>query len=236
MNVSHRYKLIWWATARCASRYTTQFIAPLEFYNYDSPNAKFKALFFSDVVFQPSTDEYISFSHKTTIPTGMEDYKVIANIRNPYDRFYSNYRLQELEYLRGELGRMPSDSDVVNSFQNWAPKRFAFLESTNYDVIYDKHELTNIDRIDYLIRYESLVEDILKIPHISDLYASNAVYKKWVDDVLSNTEPYGGYRGALPYSTQKFTDVYTEEIADKVYSIYKLQFDAFGYDKNSWKK
>ena len=239
MNVCHRYKLVWWASARCASRFTSAFLSPLEFYNYDTSGdvgVEFYNAYGSDIIFEPLGDIYKSHSHRMEIPPCATEYKIIANIRNPYDRFYSNYRLQAMEYRRGELGRAIDSSDVLITFEDWAHNTLNSMDMNNYNIFDDRYELSDVDNISYLIRYESLLDGIFSIPYVDNLYNSNDVYREWVTPNLATEDKNSGFRGGLPHQHQTFRDVYTAEIATKVYSIYKLHFEAFGYDKNSWKK
>ena len=237
MNVSHRYKLVWWATSRCASRFTLGFLSPLVFYNYDKDN---KPLYGSNFIFDDTSgQEEVAFSHMLETPAEFADYKVIASIRNPYDYFYSNYRRTQLEYLRGKLAQngiyeIPDSNDLKYTFKEWAYLTFDKYKRDDFTIYSSKHELTNFDDIDYLIRYEKLKNDIMKIPEVIELYNSNDTYKSHIDSLLNETKD--GYRDSIALKSQNFTDVYTEDIANMVYQLYKPQFDTFGYDKDSWKK
>lgn len=237
MNVSHRYKLVWWATSRCASRFIHAFLSPLVFYNYDSDN---KPLYGSNFIFDDTSgQEEVAFSHILETPAEFADYKVIASIRNPYDYFYSNYRLTQLEYLRGKLAQngvyeIPDSNDLKYTFEEWAYLTFDKYKSYDFTIYSSTHELSNFDDIDYLIRYENLKNDIMKIPAVIELYNSNDTYKSTIDELLGMGKDV--YRDSIALKSENFTDVYTEDIANMVYDLYKPQFDTFGYDRDSWKK
>jgi hypothetical protein len=236
MNVSHRFKLVWWATSRCASRYTSGILSPLVFYNYDEDA---RPIYGSNLLLDTiDPSKTVSFSHIIQTPSEFKDYDVIANIRNPYDTFYSNYRLEALEYLRGSrqtLGiyDIPNVSEIEYTFEEWANRKFTYLENAGWTLTNDRYELHNRDEITYLVRYENLNEDLMNIPHVRDLYNSNDRYRSYVDFIKEENNT--GYRSSLAFESERFTDVYTEEIANKVYNLYKLQFDLFGYDRDSWK-
>ena len=90
MNISHRYKLIWWASGRCASRFTSRILSPLQFYNYDEPIITKLGPYFDLLHEDDSSDLPMgAFSHKLIVPANIDlsGYKIIANIRNPYDIF-----------------------------------------------------------------------------------------------------------------------------------------------------
>lgn len=238
MNVSHRYKLIWWAPGRCASRFTSRILSPLQFYNYDEEYpTKLGPCF--DLIYEDETPDLQmgTFSHKLIVPANIDisDYKIISNVRNPYDMFYSNYRLESIERLRGILKRDPVESDIEVSFEEWAniEMEFYFNNIQQIAKAWDIYNLQKRSDVDYIIRYEHLNDDIMNIPIISDLYDSNDVYKQFVESLLSQPTE---YRRGLPHYNQTFKDVFTEELADYVYNRYKYKFDEFGYDKDSWKK
>lgn len=239
MNVCHRYKLIWWATSRCASRYTSAFLSPLGFYNYDSNDGDVLPIFNSGLIFPiESGSEQLPFTHKLQVPLGFEDYDIIANIRNPYDTFYSTYRLQMMEYLRGKLQRddiydIPSVDDVEMSFEDWATAKFEYYDRIGWDIMDSVYELTT-NNVKYLIRYENLNSDIMAIPEVSHMYDTYPLYKKIADDSLQSTK--AEYRDSLVLKYETFQDVYTQKIADSVYRFYKPQFDLFNYNRDSWKK
>ena len=236
MNVSHRFKLVWWATSRCASRYTSGILSPLVFYNYDEDA---RPIYGSDLIFDDTNgQEEVAFSHILETPAEFTDYKVIASIRNPYDYFYSNYRLTQLEYLRGQLAQngiyeIPDPKNLKYTFEEWAYLMFDNYKSYDFTIYVGRDDLSNFDDIDYLIRYENLKNDIMKIPAVIELYNSNDTYKSTVDVLLGESKE--TYRDSLALKSQNFRDVYTEDIANMVYDLYKPQFDTFGYDRDSWK-
>jgi hypothetical protein len=238
MNISHKHKLIWWATSRCASRFTSRILGPLQFYNYDD-NEITKHPFF-DLIYENDGQDLktTSFSHKLILPEGVDvsGYRLIANIRNPYDVFYSNYRLENIEYLRGKLKRTPDESEIIKSFVEWGTSEMQWYYKNIEQIknAWDIYDLQTSNGVDYLIRYEHLIDDIMSIPDISNLYKTNIDYRYFVDSII--TQPYGGFRVDLPLAEQTFKDVFTQELADFIYDRYKYQFDIFGYDKDSWKK
>lgn len=236
MNVSHRYKLVWWATSRCASRFTSYVLSPLQFYNYDENEVGVRKLRWFDLIFEDDGQnlEYGAFSHKLQVPEVAKGYDIVMNARNPYDVFYSNYRLQNMEYVRGKNDGPIDESDIKITFEEWAMGEIENHRKHQHYWQLSDYKIKDISNVKYIIRYESLYGDIMKLPFVSELYHSNTTYKTILDGSFS--EPYGGFRGGLPYQNQTFRDVYTEEIADFIYTKYKLQFDILGYGKDSWKK
>ena len=78
MNVSHEYKMIWWAPERTATKLTAQILKNYNFEYFVGKN-NYKKL----------CDPY--HSHDLNIPEGCENYKIICNMRNPYDRVLGLY-------------------------------------------------------------------------------------------------------------------------------------------------
>jgi len=188
MNVSDKYKLLWFATPRSASRSLCSILwDKLEFKN----------------IFEVSCSTYthqIVYDHQK-----YSDYKIIMSVRNPYSKYVSIWQLLKNEYQTFEK--------YVLSDYNWTD-----VENNSIDIC----KLNNRN-IEYLIKYESIDVDILKLPYDLnfELMKTN-VYKsdiKRIDDGK--------------YSDYKF--YYNQELADIVYKRNQNIFEFFGYEKDSWK-
>jgi hypothetical protein len=77
--------------------------------------------------------------------------------------------------------------------------------------------------VDYLIKYESLDDDVLKLPYDLDFnLIKENIYK-------SNLKRLNDGK----YSDYKF--YYTQELADIVFERNQNIFEFFGYERDSWK-
>jgi len=79
MNINRENKIIWWAPERCATKLTAEIFKKLGFEVFDKEKQDFVSL----------SEHY--HSHDIVFPEEFKDYKLICNIRNPYDRVLSFY-------------------------------------------------------------------------------------------------------------------------------------------------
>lgn len=102
-----------------------------------------------------------AFTHRLSIPSGKEDYKIISTIRNPYNRYLSVYRWQ-------------------SQFQSDGLHEYTMVQLQDYD------RLMNIDRqvgIDYWIDTECIREGLLNIPLVQE---NLDVLQPIIDDLDKN--------------------------------------------------
>lgn len=214
MNVSHKLKLIWWAPARNATRAVSEVLCHYNFYNYEiNEKADLRTTY---------------HTHTCKIPTGLENYDILLQVRNPYSRLVSIWHLDCFTTKNGE------DLYITKPFKEY---------------IEDIHKITNLHYEEclkiklpkYIIKYESLEKDMLNLPFL-DL--TNADVKTaWNRFIVNN-----GYTGEGPNNETGFLkrslnlnyadwqSYYTEHTADLVYKNYAEQFAAFNYTKDSWKQ
>lgn len=217
MNVSIKVQHIWWATARCGSRSVSEILKHYNFFNYNiSP------------VFTPESDiRNVSHTHEYGVPKEFSDYKIIAQIRNPYSREVSNWHLACYKEINNEL-------IITQEFENWA--------IDNNITVREKELIEH--KPHYFIRYEYLNEDVLKLPFVD--INDPKVLNDYQNNILANQYKYEGVedaRGDIKrdskdnrYSDWRMYYRYNNRLADIVYEKYKSQFELFGYDKNSWQK
>ncbi len=188
MNVSDKYKLLWFANPRTASRCISTII-----YN----KLEFKNIY--DLNCSTYTHEIV-YDHEK-----YSDYKIILCIRNPYSKYVSTWQLLKDGY--------ETFDQFILSDYNWTD-----VENNTIDICkkYNRN-------VDYLIRYENIDVDIVKLPYDLnfDLVKINS-YKsdiKRVDD--------GKYSDYKIY--------YNQQLADIVFERNQNIFEFFGYEKDSWK-
>lgn len=204
MNYNDKYELIYYGPMRTASR------------------AIYTIL--KEIGFVCSTNDYNSHDH--SLPSDNDDtcnrdqtklhYKTICSVRNPYARTVSNYNLYVIHY-----------KDKSLSFEEFIDASIVH-QNINYQSFY--HEGFKNKQPDYLIRCESIAEDILKIPGIIENYDK---LKDEIDRLLK-VNAYIGERTVDDNSNDYWKNFYNQTLADIVYENLKEQFDMFGYEKNSW--
>jgi hypothetical protein len=205
VNVSQKHKTILWLWKKCGTEHMTKIMN-----NYDFKHYKIEG---DNLIL---THNKIEKNHNCNLFIGHENYKILAAVRNPYTRFFSDFTFNRI------------------------PQEFTYTEENKekfrvhiYSIIVHSEKLFEscIDfdgrTPDYPVRLENLYEDYSKIPFIveSEYYKSGELKKDTTQKVNVSNEDETLWK--------KF---YTQEIADIVYYRMARYFDLFGYDKNSWKK
>jgi len=152
-------------------------------------------------------------------PELVESYYSFAICRNPYDRFVSAW-----EYLKNyEEVRWPlTFEETVNTFH----KRGRFFY-TNEDLVWWPQArfvaIKKIVLVDKILRYEtlaeewpSIIEEIMK--KVPDGYSRPK-------DILDRVNASNGREG------RNWQDYYTPELKEKVYELYRRDFELFNYTK-----
>jgi hypothetical protein len=184
-NVSDKYKCEWIAPERTGSRQLAEVLTYYGFKRNGTP------LF--------NNGRY-NYSHLSLFDEHYSDYKLICSARNPYGRVYSLFK---------NFYQSISDKSIVGFKQfltNDLPKG-----QTLQMVLNPRPNLS----YDYVIRLEHLVDDLLKLPFISDVLTETQLrmictHGKEID----NWEPF-----------------YDNEMKEIVYNLTEYQFKAWGYNK-----
>jgi hypothetical protein len=213
MNTSEKYKLIWWATAGCGSRTTSNVLYQIgidDMYNH----------------LQKCYDRRgCSFTHAQGIPDGCEEYKIICNTRNPYSRAVSTFT----DEVNDE-----KVTDLKERFHQWLVERYFDPEIFIQEVgNFYMMEWKDIGREpDYIIRMENMEEDIKKLKFINfDSLDNISVFDLIRNNIFKNGSLHDEYIGEF----QNYKRFYNQENADLIYGKLKPYFEYFGYDKDSWK-
>jgi hypothetical protein len=206
VNLSRKHKTILWLWSKCG----TSHMARVVMKNFDFKYYKVKG---KDLVLM---ENKVVQNHLCNLFFGHQDYKIIAAIRNPYSKFFSQY-----------THNRNSDEFVVND-ENKEKFRESIYQSLINGNFLTKSCVDFTERIpDYPVRLENLYEDYSKIPFIveSEYYKSGELKKATTQKVNVSNE-----------DENLWKQFYTQETADIVYYRMPRYFDLFGYDKNSWKK
>lgn len=204
INISEEHKIILWLWKKCGTTHMARVMNNFGFKYYRIENGKL-------ILHENSVVQ----KHYCNLFDGHENYKILAAVRNPYSRFFSDYT----------FGR--EKMDFVLNETNKEKFRIFIYESTVYSEILAYNCIDLNERIpDYAVRLESLYEDYSKIPFVikSEYFKSGQLLKDIGKKInVSNDDE----------SLWKY--FYTQETADLIYYRMPKYFDLFGYDKNSWK-
>lgn len=165
--------------------------------------------------------------HKTYIdilssndPELIESYYSFAVVRNPYDRFVSAY-----EYMRAisEGHWNPSFEDAVNEFYSRGTYFYTTEETVHW---WPQHRFVGIKNV-------MLVDDIVKYESI------NSEWPKIAENIIKNLpKTYSKPSILMPHENQSqlresrnWKDYYNDDLAEKVYELYKKDFELFEYSK-----
>ena len=205
VNLSQKHKTILWLWKKCGTSHMTKIMNRYDFKYYKIDGSSLRLL--NNTVIQ---------KHYCNLFDGHENYKILAAVRNPYTRFFSDFTFK----------RTPQDF-ICNKI-NKENFRLFIYQSTVYSDIISNECVDFYQRVpDYPVRLENLYEDYSKIPFIveSEYYKSGELKKATAQKVNVSNE-----------DENLWKEFYTQETADMIYYRMPRYFDLFGYDKNSWKK
>ena len=155
-------------------------------------------------------------THFVNIPKDKQDYYLVVNIRSPYPRLVSLYKLNCI-WKSIEFSTIGFYEWLIFIFNN--PNRFTIY----LDILY-----SNLPKIpDSFVRTEFLETDLKNLWFINENF-------DFLEETFNNQILHNGYLNE--YNTIiPWQSFYNEEIADLVYSKTKNQFKLYNYNKNYWK-
>jgi hypothetical protein len=216
MNVSIENQVVWLAPERTGSSITKKI---LENYNFFSITKKNK---YRLVDFRKN-----GHSRGDDISEEFSNFKIITNIRNPYDRVFACY---QKFYLEKPI--LKKNTNFREKFNKWVGENFwsqgphVFL-SPRYDDVknyFQKWTFETLD-VDFYIKMENLKDDILNLPFITKTEEEyNRIEQLLVDNRFINERHY------------TFQDVYEPKSAKLVYEFFKPCFYKFDYSPFSFTK
>jgi len=219
MNISHKHKSVWWAPERAGTTITRQILS-----NYDF------------LVFDPKFGDEISLekrytSHLNEIPEKYSEYKLICNVRNPYDRVFSIFLMTRYVNIAIEKNKHKL---VIDDFNKWVlnvfkPQKTSVSINPNYsieDINYDFFsKWTFEEKIpDFFVKMENIREDLEKLDFIKSDPNWDSLK---IDEILENNS----------FKTKKslqFNQMYGFESAKRVYFFYKRVFNIILYNPFSF--
>ena len=159
-------------------------------------------------------------SHNFNVPKDKVDYQIIVNIRNPYSRLVSLYKINCI-WEQTEF--------TIEGFKLWIKD---VLDDSkikhNMSTVYLDQLINSLPKKpDVFVKIESFNEDLKKLWFIKenmDLLVSD------FDSQINENQYVNEYREHIPW--QNF---YNQELADFVYQKTQKQFEMFNYEKDSWK-
>lgn len=215
MNISIENEVIWLAPERTATSITKKIF---ENYNFSTKRKKNN--------FEPVNFLDDKQSHENIIFEEYKNFKIITNIRNPYDRVFGCYNKFYLEKPLMKISR-----DVKEKFNTWIEKTFL---NHGYEVFLNKFYSDDLNYLnkwtfedinpDYIIKTESIYEDLLKLPFIN---SDSSEDKQFIFDLLKDN-PY------LNKRYYNFNECYEFQTAKLIYHFYKPVFYKFGYSPFSF--
>ena len=219
MNISHEHRTIWWAPERAGTKITRQILSN---YNF--------------LVFDPKIGDEVSLekrytSHLNEIPEKYSNYKLICNVRNPYDRIFSIFLTTRYDNIVIEKNGHKS---VIDDFNKWVinvfePRKTTVGINPDYsinDINYDFFSKWTFEQKipDFFIKMENLREDLEKLDFIKSDPNWNS---SKIDEILENNI----FRTR---KSLKFDQVYNFESAKRVYFFYKRVFNIVPYNPFSF--
>jgi len=145
------------------------------------------------------------------------DFYSFCFVRNPYHRIYSSYRFYTTQTERGNK----NNRRKISAFKTYSDFVMGFPGSAKCD---NKHFATQTSYVygggkqlvDYVGKFETLTKDWKTIQK------NNPIYHEYTElpDINKSAAP--------------VLDIYTPEMAEKIYNHYKDDFINFGYDKDSY--
>lgn len=151
--------------------------------------------------------------HDCEIP-GSKNYKIICSIRNPFDMILSGYYYN-----------LDTESKTT---EDYSFEEYYLGEKNKWDhgMWYDCLKKCEKRLPDYFVRKESIYDDLIKIDYVRNHLLNTSGLLKQLCNKKMN----------VGKSRPKGVKVMTEDIANSIYSQYKLFFDFGGYDFESWRE
>lgn len=199
MNYSDKHKICWVTPMRTATRSCLEIQKGLDFDRY-------------------GFHEIYNYQDKLS-------YDLLFNIRSPYPRIVSLYKI----FCHHNQNNFSLDFDSwVKNVTNSDHRKFNFY----YNIHLDDMVNQCFKKPDYLIKVEYLEKDLKKIPSIkdnfskiSDIFTKNILHNNFENEFGKFSE-----KAKLPW--QNF---YNQKIADLVFTATENQFEIFNYNRDFWK-
>ena len=184
-NISEKYKFEWIAPERTGSRKVAEV---LNYYGFKRNNQP---------IFMTVSYKY---GHAVKFNELYSGYKVICNARNPYGRVYSIFK---------NFYNMIRDKSIVG-FKQYLTNNL--IQGQTLKMVLSPEPNRSYD---YVVRLEHMVDDLLKLPFISDVLTETQLKM-----ICSHGKEIEDWR-----------EFYDDEMKEIVYNLTKYQFEKWGYEK-----
>lgn len=143
----------------------------------------------------------ITAFHSTEIPELYSDYLVIATVRNPYSRAVSGWQ----HWIKKQLSGQTSFDFFLD------PSTIVTDDDGNHHMESWKNQSDVLEKFSHkiILQYETLHKDLIALPFINEVELPKI--------------------GVQNYNNWK--DYYTLALAEKVYNLFKKDFEMFGYKR-----
>lgn len=220
MNINRELKIIWWAPERCATKITAEIFRKFNFEVYDQNRE----------TYSPLTEKY--HSHEIGLPEKFKDYRIICNVRNPYDKvlsFYLNFTSvgKHFVYFKNKKEELKKKIDVfcLELFE-YAINQKILVNKENRVPVRDYVSKLNFDYIipHQFIKMENLTDDLSKIDFIvnSSYWTSGEIQEMVYNNKFINKRPF------------EFTSLYNFDAASRVFNYYRKHFYICDYNPFSF--
>lgn len=220
MNVNRELKIVWWAPERCGTKITAEIFRRFNFEVYNPLKE----------TYSPLSEVY--HSHEISLPEKFKDYKIICNVRNPYDKvlsFYLNFTSvgKHFVYFKNKKEELKKKIDVfcLELFE-YAINQKILVNNEKKIPVRDYISKLSFDYIvpNQFIKMENLEEDLSKLDFISE---SNLWRSGEIKDMIYNNN----FINKRPF---EFTNLYSFESASRVFNYYRKHFYICDYDPFSF--
>jgi hypothetical protein len=196
LNISEEMKSFLWTPPKTGSHHAVTVFSclPFTFMECSSDRSEVKR-----------KSNFPGHFHNTDLFDGHENYSLICTARNPLTRLVSAYKFQ-------------------NQVKEISPKGFKeffsnYIRSTSFD--YFLSGTVEVPRVpDFYVRTESLYEDYVKIPFISDSNLSKSGLLKELCGKLKNES----------HRELDLKECYTDDMIEYLYEKNRWYFDKLGYE------
>lgn len=220
MNINRENKIIWWAPERCATKLTAEIFKKLGFEVFDKEKQDFVSL----------SEHY--HSHDIVFPEEFKDYKLICNIRNPYDRvlsFYLNFTSVGKNYVytkhKKDDFKKRMDVFTLELFEYAIFQNKLINKESKTPVKYYVTKLNFDGKIpDYFIKSENILDDLSRLDFVTQ---SNQWNSGEIQEIVNNNK----FHNKRPFS---FSEVYNPEGANRIFNFFKKHFFICDYDPFSF--
>lgn len=165
----------------------------------------------------------VTHSHYLKKIPNYNDYKTIMTVRNPYMIIMAKYKFTLLEKKK-----ILSTFNIKNSFKR-------YLDFSGYDVYGDMFCDLAGEKMDFRIRQENILDDILKLPFVRGLSDQEKIkIEKASNEKIGESKTLINYKLISPLYNGIVSSLYDQEYADLVYDNNKIVFEIMGYERDSW--